>query len=111
MFAQRLGWRFEWVSTLGDDFNHDFGVYYPPDERATPIHNYGTLVPHGADETGISVFTRQGDALYHTYSTYARGVDMFNVAYHYLDIVPKGRDEQPGVGAMSWLRHRDSYHE
>ena len=57
---------------------------------------------------GISVFVQEDDTVYHTYSTYARGLDMLNVAYHYLDLVPKGRDEGP-AGQAGWLRRRDEY--
>ena len=59
---------------------------------------------------GISVFLKDGDQIYHTYSTYARGLDMLNVAYHYMDLVPKGRDEGDG-GAAMWVRRRDEYQD
>jgi predicted dithiol-disulfide oxidoreductase (DUF899 family) len=109
-FARRLGWTFEWVSSHGSPFNHDFGVSFTPDEIAggKVSYNYETQDARGPELPGISVFCNDGDAIYHTYSCYARGLDMMNTAYHYLDLVPRGRDEA-GRSPMSWLRLRDDY--
>jgi predicted dithiol-disulfide oxidoreductase (DUF899 family) len=109
-YARRLGWAFEWASSHGSSFNHDFGVSFTPDEIAggKVSYNYETQDARGSELPGISVFYRDGDAVFHTYSCYARGLDMLNTAYHYLDLVPKGRDEQ-GQNPMSWLRRRDEY--
>jgi predicted dithiol-disulfide oxidoreductase (DUF899 family) len=109
-FAKRLGWSFPWVSSLGSSFNQDFGVSFTPEQVATgEVHyNYRASRAWGEEMPGISVFAKAEDgSVFHTYSTYARGLDMLNVAYHYLDLVPKGRDEADGP--MKWLRLRDAY--
>lgn len=111
-FKKRMGWSFGWVSSLGSDFNYDFDVSFTPEDREKGEirYNYG---PSGfpADEApGISVFARDTDGrVFHTYSTYSRGLDMMNAAYHYLDLVPKGRDERSFDMPMTWLRLRDEY--
>ena len=109
-YAKRLGWSFKWVSSGANTFNYDYHVSFTPEEIATGEveYNYGTQEPDGTDQPGISVFFKDPDgSIFHTYSTYARGIDMMNIAYHYLDLVPKGRDEQGAI--MSWLRRRDQY--
>lgn len=111
-FKKRMGWSFEWVS-CGEDgaFNSDFGTYFTAGDLQTPgpNYNYGSSRFGMADAPGLSVFAKAEDsALYHTYSTYSRGLDMLNGAYHYLDVVPKGRDEG-GRGGRSWLQLRDEY--
>jgi predicted dithiol-disulfide oxidoreductase (DUF899 family) len=112
-FAKRLGWSFKWVSSNACDFNYDFGVSFTSEAIATgKVHyNYnGEHKAYGAEMPGISVFFRDADgAIYHTYSCYARGLDMLNGAYHYLDLVPKGRDEDALPFTMSWLKLRDEY--
>jgi predicted dithiol-disulfide oxidoreductase (DUF899 family) len=112
-FKQRMGWSFEWVSCGADGaFNHDLGAYLTPEDLARPGNNtnYGTLRFTIADVPVISVFARDREGqLYHTYSTYARGLDMLNGAYHYLDLLPKGRDEDGLAHHMSWVRLRDEY--
>ena len=110
-FKRRMGWTFKWVSSGRSDFNQDFQVTASPDEAAQEeIHyNYETRKGVFGERPGISVFFRDPEgAVFHTYSTYARGLDMMNAAYHYLDLVPKGRDES-GPHAMAWVRYRDSY--
>jgi len=110
-YKKRMGWTFEWVSSLGNSFNHDFAVSFTPEEIAAPDKNYnfGTQ-KFGMDEApGISVFAKDGEAIYRTYSTYSRGLDMLNGAYHLLDLVPKGRDEAGLAYGMEWLRRRDEY--
>jgi predicted dithiol-disulfide oxidoreductase (DUF899 family) len=112
-FKQRMGWSFEWVSCGADGaFNHDLGAYLTAEDLARPGNNtnYGTLRFTIADVPVISVFARDREGqLYHTYSTYARGLDMLNGAYHYLDLLPKGRDEDGLAHHMSWVRLRDEY--
>jgi len=112
-FKRRMGWSFEWVSCGADGvFNHDFGAYLTPEDLARPGNNsnYGTRRFTIADVPVISVFARDADgSLYHTYSTYSRGLDMLNGAYHYLDLLPKGRDEDKLPYHMDWVRLRDEY--
>ena len=106
-YRKRMGWTFNWYSSAGSDFNFDYHVSFKPDETEAE-YNY-EVEPFGQTEApGVSVFLKQRDEIFHTYSTYARGLDMLNVAYHYMDLVPKGRDEGAGNG-MSWLRRRDEY--
>ena len=109
-FRQRMGWRFRWLSSANTDFNIDYHVSLRPEERAagTFFYNY-TDTPVFADEAhGISVFYRDDSgAIFHTYSTYARGLDMLNGAYHYLDLLPLGRNE--AEGGSGWIKHHDRY--
>jgi predicted dithiol-disulfide oxidoreductase (DUF899 family) len=111
-FKQRMGWTFKWVSSLGSDFNQDYQVTETPEEKAKgqAYYNYRVGEPFGGERPGISVFYRDDDgAIFHTYSCYARGLDMLNGAYHYLDLTPKGRDEQGLSHPMSWVRRHDEY--
>ncbi len=115
-YQKRMGWTFKWVSVGDGDFNRDYGVTMTAEEVAgrQGTYNYGTgKHPPIAELPGISVFYKDpAGHVFHTYSTYARGLDMLNVAYHYLDIVPKGRQEGAGTGgAMSWLKRHDEYGE
>lgn len=115
-FRKRMGWNVPWYSSFGTDFNYDFHVTMDP-ERGTHVYNYSTvesLVEAGepinakGEMPGLSVFIHDGDGIYHTYSTYARGLDMFLTTYHMLDVTPLGRQEPPGEN-MGWLRHHDRY--
>ena len=111
-FAERFGWSFPWVSSADSDFNFDFGVSFTPEDIASGqvAYNYRKHKAFGPEMPGISVFTKAPDgAIFHTYSCYSRGLDMLNTAYHYLDLVPKGRDEEGQPYNMAWLRHRDRY--
>ncbi|HTO53477.1 MAG TPA: thioredoxin family protein [Myxococcota bacterium] len=111
-FRKRLGWTFHWVSSEPSDFNRDFGVTFTDDEIAQklPLYNYGTMAHPVTEGPGISVFYRNPKGeIFHTYSTYTRGLDPLNAAYQLLDLVPKGRDEDALPYTMSWLRHRDRY--
>jgi predicted dithiol-disulfide oxidoreductase (DUF899 family) len=111
-YKKRMGWSFPWVSSYGSDFNFDYHVTFTPEEIATGrgYYNYAEWPIGASDEVGISVFARKGsDAVFHTYSCYARGTEMLNGAYHYLDLVPKGRDEDPSRFSMEWLRRHDQY--
>lgn len=108
-FAARMGWRFFWLSSEGCDFGPDFQVSFGEEERERgQIHyNYRDQNFFMEEMHGVSVFTRGDDGqIYHTYSTYGRGLDMLNGAYNYIDLAPRGRNEDNG---MSWLRHHDSY--
>ncbi len=109
-YKNRMGWSFPVYSSGGSDFNFDYQVSFTPEQlkAGKAEYNYRVEPISISEREGISVFARSEDGnVYHTYSTYARGLDMLNVAYHYLDIVPKGRDEAE-VGMM-WLRRRDEY--
>lgn len=112
-FKKRMDWSFEWVSTAPSAFGRDFHVSFDADQFAEgqrPAYNYGQL-PFDIDElVGISVFCRdEAGAVFHTYSAYSRGVDLLNGAYNYLDLTPKGRDEDGLSSPMAWVRHKDSY--
>lgn len=108
-FQQRMGWKFRWLSSGNNSFNYDFGASFTPEDVRRPVYNFGTLVPGVADREGLSVFTKDADgAVFRTYSTYARGIDMFNGTYQILDLVPKGRDEDPEA-TQDWVRHHDRY--
>jgi len=106
-YRQRMGWDFHWVSSGGTDFNFDYGVSFAPNQQEEDVYNYGSLAPRIADREGLSVFVREGEQLFHTYSAYARGIDLVNTAYNYLDLVPKGRDE--GDRGQYWVRRHDEY--
>lgn len=111
-FAKRLGWSFPWLSSNGNDFNYDFGVSFTPEALAQGevTYNYTPIKTSLTELPGISVFYKDEDGtVFHTYSTYARGLDMLNAAYHYLDLAPKGRDEEDLPYTMSWVRIRDKY--
>jgi predicted dithiol-disulfide oxidoreductase (DUF899 family) len=111
-FKERMGWRFKWVSSYENDFNHDYQVSFTKDEMAQGevYYNYGMGEFPSDEAPGISVFYKDPTgAVFHTYSTYARGLDMLVGAYNYLDLVPKGRDEADLPWTMAWVRHHDRY--
>jgi predicted dithiol-disulfide oxidoreductase (DUF899 family) len=111
-FRQRMAWNFKWVSCAASDFNHDYHVSFSPEElqKGDIYYNYAWRKSSLTELPGFSVFYKAPDgAIYHTYSTYARGLDMMNGAYHVLDLVPKGRAEAGLSHAMSWVRLHDSY--
>jgi predicted dithiol-disulfide oxidoreductase (DUF899 family) len=113
-FKKRMGWNFKWVSAAGGDFNRDFQVTFTPEELAAGeiTYNYKTQQGRITELPGTSVFARDtAGAVYHTYSAYGRGIDMLNAAYHYLDLVPKGRDEAGLPMSQSWVRHHDRYED
>jgi predicted dithiol-disulfide oxidoreductase (DUF899 family) len=113
-YRKRMGWTFKWVSSSGSDFNRDYHVSFTPEEmqKGAMYYNYTTTKFPVEEAPGISVFYReeQGE-IFHTYSCYARGLDMLNGAYHYLDLVPKGRDEDTLSYPMAWLRRHDQYED
>ena len=111
-FKQRMGWKFDWASSHGSDFNYDFQVSHTPQDIAnhTATYNYDVL-GYPAEEThGISVFYKDASgSVFHTYSSYARGTEMLVNAYNFLDLAPKGRDEDAFDFPMTWVRHHDRY--
>ena len=111
-FQKRMGWRFHWVSAHGNDFNRDYHVSFTKEEMAAGemYYNYGQTKFPADEGPGASVFYRDGSgAIYHTYSAYARGLDILLGAYNFLDLTPKGRDEDGLSFSMSWVRHHDRY--
>jgi len=111
-FKRRMGWSFKWVSSGGNDFNYDYQASFTPQEieSAAAFYNFSKSDVGVTDREGVSVFYRDpSGAVFHTYSSYARGIDLLNTAYHYLDLVPKGRDEDDLEFTQSWVRHHDRY--
>jgi predicted dithiol-disulfide oxidoreductase (DUF899 family) len=111
-FKKRMGWGFSWYSSFGSDFNYDFQASFEPADlkKGEDFYNF-KMQKMGIDETpGISVFARnEKGEVFHTYSCYQRGLDMLNGAYHFLDLVPKWRDEDALPHPMAWVRHHDKY--
>jgi predicted dithiol-disulfide oxidoreductase (DUF899 family) len=111
-YKQRMGWSFPWVSSHGSDFNFDYHVSFTPEQIAAgkAYYNYGIRPIDVSDEQGISVFCKnERGEVFHTYSCHGRGIDMVNGAYQFLDLVPKGRDEDGFEFSMEWLRRHDQY--
>lgn len=111
-FRERMGWRFNWVSSHGGSFNHDFHVSFTQQERATGSVHYNFRVQDFTPEEmpGISVFWKDdAGVVYRTYSTYGRGVEAMMGTYNMLDLAPKGRDERDVPNKMEWVRHHDRY--
>ena len=111
-YKKRMGWRFHWVSSSGSDFNFDYNVSLSEQDKAggSMYYNYATI-PRSIDELpGLSVFSRDPDgSIYHTYSTYSRGLDILIGTYNFLDMAPRGRDEEGLKHSMAWVRHHDKY--
>jgi predicted dithiol-disulfide oxidoreductase (DUF899 family) len=108
-FRRRMGWQFNWVSSFGSDFNRDFHVSFTAEEEHGQVcYNYDTQPFECEEMPGISVFYRDAAGeIFHTYSTYRRGVEAMMGTYNLLDLTPKGRDERDGP--MAWVRHHDRY--
>ena len=109
-FKQRMGWNFKWVSSGGNDFNYDFHVSFTPEQAqsGTVFYNYVKSSMNMSDREGVSVFYKDSAGnIFHTYSTFARGIDLLNTAYNYIDLTPRGRDE--GDHPQSWVQHHDRY--
>ena len=107
-YRRRMGWDFKWISSLGTDFNMDFGVSFPEGYRTNAHYNFAPVDDPMEEAQGLSVFTRGREGeVFHAYSSYGRGIDIFNGAYQLLDLTPQGRDE--GDGIMAWLRRHDAY--
>jgi predicted dithiol-disulfide oxidoreductase (DUF899 family) len=109
-YQRRMGWTFRWVSSGGSDFNYDYQASFTPDEMAgkRALYNFTLRDPLAPEREGHSIFYKDeaGD-VFHTYSCYDRGNDKLNIHYHYLDLVPKGRDE--GGRGPFWVRRKDEY--
>lgn len=113
-YRRRMGWDVKWLTSLNGDFNRDYHVSFSEAEQAAGevYYNYGLRQFPATEAPGLSVFHKDEDGqIFHTYSTYARGLDMLNGAYHLMDLVPNGRDEQGLDFSMGWLRRHDSYEE
>jgi predicted dithiol-disulfide oxidoreductase (DUF899 family) len=110
-FKKRMGWRFKWVSSFGSDFNHDYRVSFSKDELASGkvLYNYEQREFPREEGPGMSVFYKNDGGIFHTYSAYARGLDILVGTYNLLDFAPKGRDEDSLASPMGWLRHHDRY--
>ena len=112
-FRKRMGWKFKWVSSFGSDFNHDYQVSVSPEEKASGrvLYNYEIIEHFPSEERpGASVFYKnEAGEVFHTYSTYGRGLDILIGAYNFLDLAPKGRDEAALAWSMAWVRHHDRY--
>jgi predicted dithiol-disulfide oxidoreductase (DUF899 family) len=110
-FQKRMGWRFHWVSSYGTDFNRDYGVQFTKEELAGEVdYNYAKTRFGSEEAPGLSVFYKdEAGGIFHTYSTYARGLDALVGTYQFLDLVPKGRDEDDLAFSMAWVRHHDKY--
>ena len=111
-FKKRMGWRFHWVSSFASDFNYDYHVSFSPEERAKGKvqYNYDQVEFPSEEGPGLSVFLKDENGnIFHTYSSYARGLDVLVGAYNFLDLAPKGRDEEGLAFTMSWVRHHDKY--
>ena len=111
-FQKRMGWRFPWVSSYGTDFNYDYHVSFTKDEKASGkvFYNYAQTEFPSEEGPGASVFYKDAaGSVFHTYSTYGRGLDILIGAYNFLDLAPKGRDEDGLKFTMAWVRHHDKY--
>lgn len=111
-YKARMGWRFKWVSALGSDFNRDFHVSFAQAEidAGDAYYNFRMKSPYFTEMSGLSVFAKLADGrVAYTYSTYARGIEVFNGAYQILDLTPGGRDEKGAPDPMFWLKRRDQY--
>jgi predicted dithiol-disulfide oxidoreductase (DUF899 family) len=109
-YRKRMGWKFKWLSSAGTSFNFDYGVSFTDDERkrGEAFYNFRKGDPGVGEREGVSVFYKDdAGKLFRTYSTYARGIDLLNTAYNYIDLVPKGRDE--GGRSQYWVRRHDEY--
>ena len=113
-FKRRMSWRFRWVSSFGNDFNYDFHVSFRPEQIGTgKVHyNYQDRPFLSEELSGLSVFFKNdAGEIFHTYSTYGRGDELVDTTYMYLDLTPKGRNENgPGYNLGDWVRHHDRYH-
>ena len=112
-FKKRMGWKFPWASSLGSEFNFDFGVSVTKEDAAKEqIYNYAPTKFPSEERPGMSIFYKNAKGeVFHTYSVYARGLEDFMSIYAILDRVPKGRDEAGLPHGMAWVRHHDRYPE
>lgn len=106
----RMGWRFPWASSLGSDFNYDFGVSFRDGDIGRPVYNFGTQNAQVGEMPGLSVFAKDAQGqVFHTYSCFSRGLDPLNATYQLLDLTPKGRDEAELSYPMAWVKLKDQY--
>jgi predicted dithiol-disulfide oxidoreductase (DUF899 family) len=113
-FKKRMGWTFSWVSSYGTDFNYDYQASFAPEQiaKGNVEYNFDLVEFPSGEAPGISVFYKDKDGnIFHTYSAHARGSENTINTYNYLDLVPKGRDEDGLPFTMSWLRHHDRYED
>jgi len=113
-YKARMGWSFTWLSSFGSDFNFDYGVSFTPEslKDGGASYNYMSRNTSQTELPGASVFYKAPDgAVFHTYSSYGRGIDLLNGAYNWLDLVPKGRDEDRLQFTQSWVRRHDAYED
>jgi len=113
-YKKRMGWDFKWVSSYDTDFNFDYHVSFTQEELAKKkaFYNFISQDPRTSEREGISVFYKDlSDKIFYTYSAYARGIDILNNTYNYLDLVPKGRDEDGYDFPMAWVRRHDEYNK
>ncbi len=111
-FRKRMGWSFKWVSSGEIDFNEDYHVSFSPEAiaKGDAYYNYANGGFPATEGPGVSVFFKdESGKVFHTYSGYARGLDIFLTAYNFLDIVPKGRDEVALDYSMAWVKLHDAY--
>ena len=111
-YKKRLDWNFKWVSSFDTDFNHDYYVSFTSEEleKKKGFYNFTIQDPTVSELPGVSVFYKDSSGkIFHTYSAYARGIDILNNTYNYLDLVPKGRDEDGYEFSMEWVRRHDEY--
>lgn len=110
-YKKRMGWKFNWASSAPNSFNYDFHVSFTPDEmaRGEGFYNFTTDKLPVEELPGLSVFIKDGGDIFHTYSTYARGLDILVGTYNFLDFAPKGRNEQDLPWSMAWVRRHDEY--
>ena len=110
-YKKRMGWRFKWVSSYGSDFNRDYHVSFSKDEMAGEVeYNYAMGKFPSEEAPGISAFIKdEAGGVFHTYSSYARGLDILLGTYNFLDMAPKGRDEDALPWTMAWVRRHDEY--
>ncbi|MGA8017122.1 MAG: DUF899 domain-containing protein [Candidatus Dormiibacterota bacterium] len=105
-YQRQMGWRFPWVSSLASDFNFDFGVAFTEEQqRDGADYNFQHVDDPGRQMFGMNAFALEGSTIYHTYSTYARGIEALMGTYHFLDLAPRGRNEEGGY----WWRRHDEY--
>lgn len=110
-YRRRMGWRLDWVSSGGSDFDRDMGVSFTEAELAEgrQVYNYREGARTGSEAPGLSVFRSDGETVWHAYSVYARGLERFNATYQLLDLTPLGRNEEGLPFPMAWVRRHDDY--
>lgn len=111
-YEKRMGWTFKWLSSFGSDFNFDFHVSFTPEQRAqkSALYNFILGDPGIGEREGASVFCKNAKGeIFHTYSTFARGIDLMNAAYNWIDVTPRGRHDEAEKGNQFWIKRHDEY--